>query len=77
MLHQFRKFGKYGVVTASLLLPRMTSNEVQNLDLDDFAQQLHEHREIDVNLLLPTDSRALSQKCLRGVVDDMVRLNYL
>lgn len=76
MLDQFRKFGKFGMVMATMLLPMLTSEEGQTPDLDELAEQLQDERKMDVNVFISDNSRVEFNKRLHDVVEDMVRLNY-
>lgn len=77
MLEHLHKFGKFGMVMATMLLPIITSEEGKTPDLDELANGMSEKRDIDVNIFMTDNSKDEFNKRVRDVVIDMVRLDYL
>lgn len=77
MLEHFHKFGKFGLIMATMLLPMITAEEGTSPDLDELAINMSENREMDVNVFLTNNSKDEYNKRLRDVIIDMVRLDYL
>lgn len=73
MLEHFRKFGKFGLLLATMLLPMLTSVQGNAVDLDDLANG----GKFDVNIFISDSSRSKFKKRLRDVIFDMVRLEYI
>lgn len=77
LLDQFKKFGKFGMIMASMLLPMMTSQDGIAADLDEFAEQLKDGQKLDENTYISERTRHILDKRLRDVVIDMARLEYI
>lgn len=77
MLEHLRKFGKFGLIMATMLLPLITSEEGAAPNLDDLANKIQENGEMDENVFITDNTKDELNKRLRDVVVDMVRLNYL
>lgn len=90
MQEHFRKFGKFGLIMATALLPIITQECGSGFDLDVLAEQIEEMKAKD---FMKDDSKDAIQdfsffnssesarvkfhKRLRDVVIDMVRLEYI
>ena len=75
MQEHFRKFTKYSLVLATLMLQVMTAEKPNCVNLDEFSAN-----ETDTDLFVgfrSNDSRHKLHKRLQDVVTDMVRLDYL
>lgn len=77
MLEHLHKFGKFGMVMATMLLPLITLEEGITPDLDEVANGFAENRELDLNIFITDNSKDEFNKRVRDVVIDMVRLDYL
>lgn len=49
MLEHFRKFAKFGLILSTVLLPMMTSESGNGIDLDEFAEDLTNGKEVAEN----------------------------
>lgn len=76
MLDQLHKFGRFGLVMASLLLPTITSDEEATPNLDELAENVKNNVQINENVFITDKNNDTFNKRLRDVVLDMVRLNY-
>lgn len=83
MQEHFRKFGKFGLILAAMLLPMITADPDFGVNLDEFADQVSDYKdgkaELDMkdNPFLSEKSKMKLNKRLRGVAIDMVRLGYI
>lgn len=78
LLDQFHKFGRFGLIMASLLLPMITSDEDATPNLDELAENMKKNVVINDNgNLFSTDKNedAFNER-LRDIIVDMVQLNY-
>lgn len=78
MQEHFRKFGKYGLILSSALLPMITAEKGNAIDMDEAANDMANNQNSKTfdNLISET-SRDKFSKRMRGVVVDMVRLGYV
>lgn len=72
MLEHFQKFGKFGLVMATMLLPRLTCEERSSPDLDE----IFEKGEMNGSIFITNDSTDTFNKQFRDLIVDMIRLNY-
>lgn len=77
MQNQFKKFGKFGLVNASLLLPMLTAEEGNIPDLDELAENMSDGKEMKEDVFISEKSRGSFIERLKGVITDMVRLGYI
>lgn len=77
MLEHFRKFGKFGLVLAFILLPILTKDTETQIDLDGLADEITKGKEIDANVFMSDASTKRFNSRLHGVVVDMDRLGYI
>lgn len=78
MQEHFRKFGKYGLILAMLLLPVITCEERSvELDLDKMSEDILSGKKIDADSYTTEKSRIKFNKRLREIAVDMVRLEYV
>lgn len=77
MQDQFRKFGKFGLYMASLLLPMMTADAEATPDLDALAEDMHNDNDKISEIFKSEESDNRFAKRLGGVFYDMDRLGYL
>lgn len=77
LLEQLRKYGKFGLIAASLMLPMLTSEAGNTPDLDELAEEVSSGKDIDTNVFISNRSRNTFMKRLREVVMDMARLEYI
>ncbi|XP_055296576.1 uncharacterized protein LOC129565584 [Sitodiplosis mosellana] len=86
MLEHFRKYAKFGLVLSTVLLPMITTDRGNGLDLDELAVKFEKNKEnnfenkedLDAfNSFISDNSRIKFNKRLRDVVIDMVRLGYV
>lgn len=74
MQEHFRKFGKFGLISSTVLLPIITADRGNGIDLDEAADKRN------VNIFegfFSDSSRERFNKRLRDVIVDMVRLEYV
>lgn len=74
MLEHFRKFGKFGLVLSTVLLPMITSEVGSGLDLDGIGNQSDS---ADSNGFISQKSQVKLMERLRDVIIDMARLEYI
>lgn len=85
MHEHFRKNAKYGLVLSTILLPMITTDRGNALDLDELANNIKncqennlENKNVDIfDSFISNSSRDKFNKRLRDVVVDMVRLGYV
>ncbi|XP_055298661.1 uncharacterized protein LOC129566598 [Sitodiplosis mosellana] len=78
MQEHFRKFGKFGLVLAAILLPLLTKDSGKEVDLDGIADGIKTGQvDLDTNIFMTDSSTRRFNKRLRDVVIDMARLEYI
>lgn len=78
MLEHLRKFAKYGLILATVLLPVITSEIEFGLDFDEFAKGIEDGTlKTDKDEFVTERSLMNLNKRLRDVIADMVHLNYI
>lgn len=86
MQDHFRKYGKFGMVLSTVLLPMITTEKGNGLDLDELCVNFEKNKENNIkdskeldafNSFISENSRNKFNKRLRDVVIDMVRLGYV
>lgn len=83
MLEHFRKFAKYGLISAPMLLPIILAERGHEVNLDEFADQISsvqngnaEMPDMKDNPFVSENSKKKLDSRLRDVVIDMERLGY-
>lgn len=77
MLDHFHKFAHFGLILATVLLPMVTSDGGNAIDLDKIADDVKNGTELDANVFISNKSLTKLNKRLRDVIVDMVRLKYI
>lgn len=86
MQEHFRKYAKFGLVLSTVLLPMITTEKGNGLDLDELAANFEKCKENNCvdsqdleafNTFISENSRNKFNKRQRDVVVDMVRLGYV
>lgn len=78
MMDHFRKFAKYGLIMATAVLPIITMERGNGLDLDEVANIVENHETLDIfDEVISENSRSEFNRRLRDVVIDMIRLEYI
>lgn len=77
MLDHFRKFAKFALILSTVLLPMMTSESGNGIDLDEISEDLSNGKEVNENIFISESSMKKFNKRLHDVVADMVRLEYI
>lgn len=77
MMEHFRKFARYGLLMATGILPMITADRGNVVDMDDLFNDINNGKEIDASVFITESSQLRLNKRLRDVVVDMVRLNYI
>lgn len=85
MMEHFHKFGRFGLIAATALLPIITSDNKQEINLDEMADEYNNYiddtvekpKDEDMPTFVTKDSQEKFNKRMRGVVIDMVRLGYI
>ncbi|XP_031627330.1 uncharacterized protein LOC116343427 [Contarinia nasturtii] len=79
MQEHFRKCGKYGLIMAAVLLPMITMESGNGIDLDEAANSMAEKHDTDAfdDYFISVNSRNKFNKRMRDVVADMIRLGYV
>lgn len=79
MTKHLRKFGKFGLIMASTLLPTITADlgREMNLDGDTSSSSNEELPNLENHPLVSNSSLMRFNKRMRNVAIDMVRLEYV
>lgn len=77
MMEHFQKFAKFGLLLATMLLPMLTTQQGNGINLDEMAEKVEKGEEIDPTVFISDKSRSKFTKRMRDVVIDMVRLDYI
>lgn len=80
MMQHLRKVGKFGLIFATLLLPILTSDVGNSVDLDKAAEQNDTEQKDKKTIssqFVTDESRIRFDKRLKDIVVDMERLNYI
>lgn len=86
MQEHFKKYAKFGLILSTVLLPMITTEQGNGLDLDELAVNFEKGKENNFedgkdfeafNSFISDNSRNKFNKRLRDVVVDMVRLGYI
>lgn len=77
MLEHFRKFARFGLILANLLLPVVTTESGNGADLDEVSEQYTNGRPPTTNIFITDKTRNNFEKRLRDVIVDMARLEYI
>lgn len=77
MLEHFRKFAKFGLVLANCLLPMITADDRNGINIDELCDEINSGKEVDTKVFISEQSEKKLNKRLRDVVVDMVRLEYI
>lgn len=77
MLEHFRKFGKYGLIMATVVLPMITQDKGTKVDLDCISDDIKNGSEFDSSAFMTDSSTQRFNKRMRDVVIDMNRLGYI
>lgn len=77
LLEQLRKYGKFGLVTASVFLPLFTGGADSNPDMDQLAADMESGTKLKTDLFVPTEFKTALNKRMRDVVADMVKYEYI
>lgn len=77
MQDHFRKFARYGLIMASVLLPVITQDRGSGFDSEDMAEKVIEMKDLDMDSIYSGSSRKKFYHRLRDVVVDMARLGYI
>lgn len=77
MLEHFHKLARFGLILATVMLPMLTAERGKGIDLDQIADDLNRGNEMDANVFISNKSLTKLNKCLRDVIIDMVRLDYI
>lgn len=77
MLEHLRKFGKFGLLIATTVLPTMCRDSESGVDLDELAEGIENGQEMDTGAMMTETSKATFLNRIRDVVIDMARLEYI
>lgn len=77
MLEHFRKFARFGLILASMLLPMITTEQGNGINLDELAEDVEKGKKFEENVFVSEKSRNKFNERMRDVIIDMVRLNYI
>lgn len=77
MQEHLRKFGKIGLIFAANTLPIITAERGNTINLDEAANDMANKNVDAFDNLISEKSRDKHNKRLKGVVADMVRLEYI
>lgn len=77
MQDHFRKYAKFGLILSTILLPMITSDSGNAVDLDGLSDAIKNGEDVDHHVFVSEASLTRLNKRLRDVVADMVRLEYI
>lgn len=77
MLDHLHQFGCFGLIMATVLLPMMTADGSNAIDMDKISDDLKNGGEMDATVFISNKSVTELNKRLRDVIVDMVRLEYI
>lgn len=77
MMEHLRKYGKLGLIYATVVLPIIISEKEKKLNIDELASQYKEGKAFSFDAILSEKSKIKRHQRLRDVVIDMVRLGYV
>lgn len=77
MLEHFHKFARFGFILCLMLLPLLTSEQGDAVDLDKLSESIVKGELLEENVFISEKSRSRFNKRMRDVVVDMVRLDYI
>lgn len=77
MQEHLRKFGKYGFILATVILPMLATEKGSGLNLDGMADNLRNCADMQIIDKFLTKSQNKFHSRLRDIVIDMVRLGYI
>lgn len=76
MQEQLRKFGRFGLILATILIPIVTKDAGNSLNVDEITNKGNTNTTFQ-SLFVSDNSRSKFEKRLRDVIIDMVRLEYI
>lgn len=78
MQEHLRRFGKIGMILASVVLPVLTAEKGNGIDIDKMAENMANNEKIDTSdFFFAGPSRDRFNERMKGVVIDMARLGYI
>lgn len=77
LLDQLRKYGKFGLIMASIFLPLLTGDDGSNPDMEALAQNMQGGMKLEADVFVPSDHKMVLNKRLRDVAADMVKYEYI
>lgn len=77
MLEHLRKFGKFGLLIASTVLPAMIHDSDVGVNLDEVAEDIANGQEMDADALMTEATKVRFYRRMRDVIIDMARLEYI
>lgn len=77
LLEHLHKFGKFGLVMASIFLPLMTGEEGSNPNMEELAQGMQAGKKLDAEVFVPNQFKTILNQRLRDVAADMVKYDYI
>lgn len=77
MQEHLRKFGKWGLMLAMMLLSVITADERGAINLDQLSEDILDGKPSPRDAYITENSRLKYNKRLRDVIVDMVRLGYV
>lgn len=77
MQEHLKKVGSFGLLTAMTVLPIITADSGNVVDMDEMMEKFKDGEDFDANVFISHESQKRLNKRLRDVVIDMVRLNYI
>lgn len=78
MQEHLHKFGKIGLIFATMILPMITAEKGNAIDMDDIANNMTNNQNTDkFDFFSSENSRIKFNKRLRNVAIDMARLGYI
>lgn len=77
MLEHFQKFAKFGLLLAMMLLPMLTMEPGNGINLDENAERFQNGEEHNENIFITPQSCSKFNKRMREVIIDMIQLGYI
>lgn len=80
MLEHFQKFGRFGLILASITVPLLISDtdNVSSLNWDELSENFMKKQEVPTNMYMHSDTSIEKyNKRMRDIVIDLIDLEYI
>ncbi|XP_055614514.1 uncharacterized oxidoreductase dhs-27-like [Uranotaenia lowii] len=78
LLRQLRRFGRFGLIMATFVIPILCIDNADIPDLDEQAEKHKDMQEVDMSAFIPKEKADIKYRNrMGGVIRDMVKFGYL